>query len=151
MIADLLTFHDDRMKEPYLTELERRMIAAPDSLLILASIESDEVKAFLVAQNPGPEIPYMILTQVWSDPHNDRSWSDPFLARLVLWSLAHDKSYVRAETRRNAEAMYRRFGFEPSSTIVSLDLTPYSEEFLQWAVSLNQTSPKNPVFLDTSS
>lgn len=134
---------EDQVKPLFLENLVWRMLHTPDAVLVLASFEGDELKAFLIADNPGAGVPYIVLAQVWSYPDNDRSWFVPFLTGLVLWAMAHDKEYIKAETQRNAEALFRRFGFKPFSTNVKLDvnkeLIGHPEEFLQWVASLNQT------------
>jgi hypothetical protein len=133
----------DKLKPVFLEDLIRRMTQTPDTVLVLASLEGSEVKSFLIADNPGPSVPYIVLAQVWSSPDNDASWYEPYLARLLMWAVANDKEYIKAETQRNTAALFRRFGFEPFSQNVKLDvnghLLEHPEEFLKWATSLNQT------------
>jgi hypothetical protein len=143
-IAPHVTFVDPKLKAPYLEDVAQRLIQAPDTILLLAAFENDEIKAFIVAENTAPRIPFVHLSQVWSHPDNPRDWYKPFLAKLLLWADAHDKDYVRAETMRNTEAMYRRFGFTPShdvayAKIIRFDLNNSSEEFFKWATSSHQT------------
>jgi hypothetical protein len=154
-----LTFHDPRHKGIFLEDLLQRMSMAPDSLLILAGMDEDGLRAFAIVTNPGVAYPYVYLSQIWSHPNNaTHDWYTPFFARVVLWAAAHDKDYIRAETQRNTEALYRKFGFESFSTNVRLDLDESGikelfnqrpEELLQWA-SLNQTPVKNQDSTTTS-
>jgi hypothetical protein len=143
-----LSFSDPRLKAPFLEELVQRMLNAPDSLLVLAAMEGETLKAFLIAQNAGPSVPYITVNQVWSDSDNSREWFEPFLAKLILWTAANDKDYIRGETPRSTRALLRRFGFEPYTEVVKFDLVKTRfhellvkrpEEILQWATSLSQT------------
>lgn len=139
-----LIFVDERLKPPFIEDLVQRMTHAPDSILLLAAFEDKQIRAFIVAQNPGPDLPFIHLSQVWSHSNNSHDWYKPFLAKLLLWAAAHDKDYIRAETTRSSEAMYRRFGFMEShdvvyAKIIRFDLNLSSEEFLEWATSSHQT------------
>ena len=121
-IAPHLVFTDECLRAPFLQELAHGIMNSPDSLLILASFEGKEIRAFLIASNPGATLPYVMVAQTWSHPSNPSNWYEPFLAKLILWATAHDKEYIKAETPRNADAMFRRFGFEQYMTVLKFKL-----------------------------
>lgn len=133
-------------KERFIQNLEELMEHAPENLLILAHFDEDtNLTSFIIAQNPGPKAPYIFLAQVWSRADNEPDWYESFYARLLLWAIALDKSYIRGETERNTEAMYRRFGFKPYFQVIRLDLDHFNDllmdnpkEFFQWATSESQ-------------
>jgi hypothetical protein len=119
------------------------MTHVPESLLILVAFDKDdEIRAFSILSNPGPAYPYVQLQQIWSHPENDWDWVDKFFARAVLWACSLDKEYIRAETQRDTEALFRRHGFETLSHNVKFDLIKTGfhdllinrpEELVQWA------------------
>lgn len=102
------------------------MSQAPESLMVLAAIESDEpespVKAFIIAQNPGFKVPYILLAQSWSDSENSWELAQRVFVRLVMWAVSLGKTEIRGETQRSTEAIYRRFGFKSISQVMGFDL-----------------------------
>ncbi len=116
-----LIFTDPAIRGAFIGELEQRMIQLPDSVLILAAIDGDDILAYMIAQNPGPKIPYVVVAQAWSDSVSIQGMDKEFLTRLVLWATSLGKEYIRAETQRNPDALYRAFGFKPIAQVVRLD------------------------------
>lgn len=119
-----LVFTDDRLKGPFITELVYRMTKVPETVQVLVSFddETKEIRAQTISLNPGPLLPFILLPQVWSHPENPWSWWQQFLSRIIIWAIANDKDYIRAETNRNTTAMMRRFGFEPYLQLIKFDL-----------------------------
>ncbi len=142
-----LTFTDPELKELFVEDLMQQMISLPGSILLLAAIEDEEVKAFVIARDPGYRVPFAQVAQLWSDPDNPREIVDQFFIKVISWALALGKTYIRAETSRDPAAFYRRFKFKPELQIMRFNLDTeefqdtlhkHSVEFLQWATSSTQ-------------
>lgn len=140
-IEPILVFQDQRLRLPFIEGIAQQLTNSPDSILLLVAMDGSDLRASLIAHNPGPSLPYIFVSQLWSHPDNPPDWYKPFFARLILWTTANDKTYIRGETLRDTDAIYRRFGFEPFAQIVSFDLvktgiyqrlTSHPEEFLKW-------------------
>ena len=130
-IKPLLTVFEESLRDLAITDIASLMINHPASLLFLVGYddddgdegdERDEVKAFLIAKDPGPIYPFTMVLHLWSHPLNPRKWFDTFFARLIVWTVAHDKRYIKAETQRNLKAFCKRFNFQPFSQTVRFDL-----------------------------
>ena len=141
-IRNRLTFKDERLREPYMGELTHKLLHNPECVFFLLGLDDKtphDLKAFIIAFNPGVNIPFVCLSQIWA-MGNQPDWYKPFLAKLVMWTHFQGKDYIRGETIRNTEAIHRRFGFEPSTEIMTLsvqkglqDLFQHTpEEIQQW-------------------
>lgn len=124
LIAPHLIFTDPKLKGSFVADLIQKMLNEPESLLVLVALdeETEELRAFSIAHNPGPSMPYVILPQVWSHVENPWNWWQLFLSRVIIWAAALGKDYIRGETDRNTSAMLRKFGFEPYLQLIKLDL-----------------------------
>lgn len=117
------TLTDPELMDLLVVELTSALKTMPDSVLILLGLDSEEkIKVLLVAVNPGIAYKHINVTQLWAHPKTDSSWLKSFMPRIIMWAIALNKTYLRAETSRNTKAFYRRFGFEPLSTVVKYDL-----------------------------
>ncbi len=123
-IAPFISVPNSEMKQLFLADLAVLMVQNPMALLFLTWFDDieEDIRAFLIAKDPGPHYPYVKVTQLWSHPDNPRSWLEPFFGQLVLWAIAHDKKYMLAETQRDLGAVLQRFKFEPYAQIVKFDL-----------------------------
>jgi hypothetical protein len=146
LIEEKLTFQDEKLKTPFLTQLAYTIQNNPASLMFLAAIEDGDIVGFVIAQDPGFLVPFITVAQLWNAPENSRSVVDSFFARIVTWALGLGKSFIRAETTRNEEAMYRRFRFLPVAQVITFDLSrahaalvASPKEILEWAVFSDQT------------
>jgi len=122
-----LVYSDERCREAYVEELVHMLVNNPDRVFILAKVDGEEVTAFLIAIDPGINYPFVTVTNAWNDSHNGWDVADHIFARTLVWAAAMGKDYVRAETLRNTKAMYRRFGFEPFSEVMKVDLTDLND------------------------
>ncbi len=129
-ITPFVTMSDPKLVELYLMDLASVMMHNPMSLLFLTWFEEDEIRGFLTARDLGPQYPYAAVTQFWGHTLNPRDWIEPFFKLTILWAVAHDKKYLRAETQRDLGAFYRRFGFEPYLQVVKFDLADSTKELL---------------------
>lgn len=116
---------DPCLRSVVMSDLKSLLINHPMAILFLTwyDEETKHLRAFGITVDPGVAYPYASVYQMWSRADNPRNWFDPFFSRMVLWSIAHNKEYIRADTQRNTEAMCRRFGFEPHLQTVKYDLS----------------------------
>lgn len=119
-----LTFYDEEVQPIFLSGLVEAMTNAPESVMVLGAINSQQnsLVGFVVAQNPGPSYPYIYLSQVWSHPDNAWAVVEEFLVRLSIWGMSLGKTNIKAESSRNTEALLRRFNFEPVASVLRFDL-----------------------------
>ena len=81
--------------------------------------------------------PYILIPQAWSHPGNSFEIMDELFGRLVMWAASMGKTSVRAETTRNVESMFHRFGLTEIAKVIERKITP--EESSAWAASLTKT------------
>ena len=118
-----LTFTSPGNKLLFLEQFLKAMEFSPESIMVLAAIDDSEiVKAFLIAENPGFKSQHISIAQTWSHPDNPWSVAEEIFARVVMWALALGKTCIRGETQRNTEPIYRRFGMQPIAQVMQLDL-----------------------------
>jgi hypothetical protein len=111
------------MCAPTLLYLREAMTVSPDSVMIQVAIEDQQIIGFVICQNPGTFIPHVELIQTWIQPGKPQSVGNDLLAQAVIWATALGKNFIRGETPRNVEALYRRFKFQPTATVVYLDVS----------------------------
>ncbi len=87
-------------------------------LLVWNNREKEELRAFVIAHDPGMHVDYSYIAQVWSDPQNNRKVTTAMFARLWVWTVAMGKTAIRGMTQRNEDAIFRSFGFENVGIIV---------------------------------
>lgn len=105
------------MLELYNTHSER--------VLVIQAFRENVLVGFIVAQiEPG----YVWISQAWSHKSNNERVIDALFARVKLWALGCGYRAIRAETRRNLEAMRERFDFKPVSTTIEHTIGPEVSE-----------------------
>ncbi len=123
LIEPHLIFRDKELKNPFLVDLIERMTRFPESTLVLGAFDEKDLLGFTVSFNPGIQLPYITLAQAWCTPGCPSDQGKELLRRNILWALGLGKSYIRAETLRDEfNAILRRYGFEPYSAIVKLEI-----------------------------
>jgi len=114
----LVLLHED--KEHYLESVAQRLIAVPDSILILQGRDdNNELVCMLVAEKPRDNSEYIWLSQVWS---SDPKLTDELMMRVMLWAISLGRNEIRGETKRNPKPLHKKFGFELHSVILSLKI-----------------------------
>jgi len=114
---------DDDFSEGMLAEALRDMMQnTPDGIYVGQAWEGDELKAFVIAFAP-PNMGHVFIHQAWANPEiNGTKVQDKLFLRLCLWAETIERSELRAETKRNPEALLRRWNFKPFSQILSFDI-----------------------------
>lgn len=97
-------------------QIVKALLESPDRLFVVQAKRDEELIGFLVAQNIGSCV---YVAQAWSNPSNGWPVADAMWERTVLWTVAIGKPEIRAETKRESEALYRRFGFEEVSKTIA--------------------------------
>lgn len=96
----------------------------PDSLHILqAWNDENEIVGFIVAHAPIGE-DFTWVSQAWSRIGNPKSVATELFMRTLMWTIGLGRSSIRAETSRDIEAFYRRFGFVFHSATIKYEITP---------------------------
>lgn len=119
-------FTDIVQRQQLIRQLTETMLQTPESLLVLQAISDvadPGLVGFVVANNV-PGASYVWVAQAWSQPGNDFEVADAMWARVRVWACALGKSSVRAQTGREIDVIYRRFGFEELCKIVEHKLDP---------------------------
>lgn len=119
-VSELLphvTLPDPEGRELFGQQLVALMTQRPEAILVLTALrDSETLVGFVIADiGPGDTI---FLRQAWIS--KDVSWDvgTELNARLKLWAVGHGRTKIEVRTSRNAEAMYRRFGFEEAAKIL---------------------------------
>ena len=107
--------------ERYLKQFALTMMNAPESVFLVQAWDGEDIVGF-VAANVADD--YVWVSQAWSKTGNPSSVADEMFNRTILWAIALGRMSLRAETMRNVEAMFRRFRFEPITTIVEHRINP---------------------------
>lgn len=112
----------DEEREIAGSQLANMMHAHPESVNVLQAWKGEDIVSFIVGNVA--DNPYVWIAQGWSKEGNPSMVATEMFTRIMLWAMALGKLSIRAETSRNLEVMYRRFGFEPVATIVERHITP---------------------------
>jgi hypothetical protein len=99
----------------------------PDSTCIYVCFKDEEILGFLVAYAP-PNVTHVWLWQAWADPKlKNTNVTKIVFDRLLLWTEFIGRTSIRAETKRETEAMYRRWKFQDYSKIIEYKLSQADE------------------------
>ena len=117
-------------KEVFLESLKRVLVNNREGIFLLQAYDGEEIIGVILAVDQ-PEMKHIFIYQAWSNAkkmslHDTRK----MFMRLVLWADAKGKSELRAETQRNAEAFYRKWGFIEHSKILKFEVTEAFEDKL---------------------
>lgn len=112
----------DEEKEAAGQQLMQRMTTSPESVVVFQAWRGEDIVGFIIAFVS--ENPFVWVAQGWSRPGNPWVIADELFRRVLLWGMALGRTSIRAETSRDLEAMYSRFGFKPVASIVERRITP---------------------------
>lgn len=121
-IKSFLVLPDGIQNETYLQQLQSSMQQDPGNVYVLTATAKDELLGFAVANNTPAECIYV--SQFYTSPAAPPDVSTELMVRLTLWAFGLGKNFIRAETQRSTEALYRLAGFEPVATVVERRITP---------------------------
>jgi len=102
--------------ESFVTDL-KEIIGNPSVFLCIA-LDGEDVKGFILATAP-PRYKHVFLWQVWVDPTVKEKIAQKLFFRLNLWASSLKRMEIRAETKRNTDAVLRKWNFKEISSIVS--------------------------------
>lgn len=117
-----VTLDDGTPPEVFGHQLVEMLTHHPDSVCVIVARSDAGVVGFVVLQNTPSD--YTFVVQAWSLSTNPRSVADAMFARAVLWTNALGKSKIRAQTSRDVDSFYRRFGFAPVASIIEHTIDP---------------------------
>ena len=115
--------NDPQTKELFLKNLVNAMTNSPDSIFVIQARKEGESVGFVVA-NVQTETPFVCVSQAWSRSSNGQNVATQMFMRTLLWTVGMGRTSMRAETDRDLAAFYKRFKFEPVSTVVEFSVTP---------------------------
>ena len=130
-LKENLVFEEGETPEKFIEMVKTFSEQAPDKIQIIAAVGEESVVGFSIAFDLGA--PHIWISQFWNDPQVSSKVADEMFLRVLNWAGGLGKKEVRAETRRSVDAMYRRVGFEPHSTIVKLSLNGIESKLLDRA------------------
>lgn len=110
-MAEHLTVHNPDTREAYIQDYLELWRRRPDDLFVLEA-RTDELVAFLIVT---AERTCVNLSQAWAKPGIPWAVMAAMFQRVVLWAASIDRFEIRAETKRDVDALFRRFGFEEHS------------------------------------
>lgn len=133
-MAPYFVVEDEKQRRQLVTQLTKALLEAPESVLVVQARKAGELVGFVITQLLA-ECSYVV--QAWATG----SWkiADAMWAHVQMWSVALGRNEIRAETKRDNAALFRRFGFEYHSTNVRATLDP--ELFARLARSLTDGRP----------
>ncbi len=108
-------------KDVICESLKALLINDTENTFILQAWEGDKLVAFLTALNLTNQ-KYVWLDQAWSDPKTPLDVNDKIFFRFLMWVDSLGKKEVRAETRRDEDAVTRRWKFEKIATVMKFEL-----------------------------
>ncbi len=126
LMKDKLLPDEDFNQEDLVESIEQALVEAPEDIYLLQAWEGKVMVGFLIAYNL-PKQNHVFLLQVWADPTVERL-SDKMFFRMLFWAQSLGKKEIRAETKRNTEAIQRRWDFQEVSKIVSYKIPDDLEE-----------------------
>jgi len=112
---------DDASKEFIAEGLKTSLINNLENTFILLAFEGDKVIAYLTAMNM-VNFKYVWLDQVWSDKDTPPDVNDKIFFRFLMWVDSLGKTEIRMETKRDEDAITRKWKFEKHSTIMKFIL-----------------------------
>lgn len=115
-----LIVEDETQRQNFVAQYIEIMRRNPDNLLVLdVRDEAQELVAFVIAER---SLSFVTITQAWSKASNPWEITNELFLRVVLWATAMGKYEIRAETRRDLDALHRRFGFTERSVNMSYQI-----------------------------
>lgn len=102
-------------------QLAKMLVEESKDLLVVEARVDGELDAFIVAEVMDQDRVYIV--QAWSDSERFSTITELFL-RVVLWANALGRSIIEARSKRNAEVLYRRFGFEETAVVFQHKISP---------------------------
>ena len=130
-LKENLVFEEGQSPEKFIELVKTFLERAPGKIQIIAAEREGKVVGFSISFDL--DVPHIWISQFWNDPQVSSKVADEMFLRVLNWAVGLGKKEVRAETRRNVDAMYRRVGFEPHSTIVKLSLNGIESRLLDRA------------------
>lgn len=122
-IHEHLVFQDKipGQREAYTKELHAKVLRNAEDILLVVAESDGQLLAFVVAQ----ALPACVfVSQTWSAARNPWQIVDELFLRVILWAEALGKKSIRAETARDADAFFRRFGFVERSVVIERAIEP---------------------------
>ena len=118
-----LTFHEntEQIRTKFARGFALAMANSPESVFLVQAWDGEDIVGFVTANVAEDHI---WVSQAWSKPENSSSVADEMFNRTILWAIALGRMSLRAETTRDVGAMFRRFRFEPITTIVEHRISP---------------------------
>lgn len=102
-------------------QLKQALHGRPETVFVVQARRDGELIGFIVCDLAIGH-PYVWMSQAWSHPQNTFRVADEMWRRVREWAEMVGKGEVRAETRRQVDALRRRFGFEVESVTISCDI-----------------------------
>jgi hypothetical protein len=125
ILSSISKLEDEEYREQTADQL-KQMIETWDKnfYFIDVCIADDEVLGFIIAHVNNAMVPVVYLSQFWAKTFDKQHLvSEGLFKRLINWTDNLGIQFITCETPRNPEAVARRYGFEPKSTTMVLDLT----------------------------
>lgn len=117
--------------EDFMNGLKAMLVEEPENIFITQAWEGDKLKAFLISLNMIKRN-YVWLDQVWSDLDNPPDVNDKIFFRFLMWVDSLGKKEIRIETKRDEDAIARRWKFEKYSAIMKFEIKDdYEKEFMK--------------------
>lgn len=115
------TGEEDMINREYLPFLQQAFQQHSEEVLVIAALDGEEVKALLIAQRTQYSV---FLTNFWSAPGNSWKIADEMFLWVLMWTIVSGRTDIRADTRRDVPAVFRRFGLTERSVVVERKITP---------------------------
>ena len=133
-MESLLLVDEDIERSSLVEALKNTLASDPNGIFVAqtwdTAIEPDgEIVAFVIAYAPSMQR-HVFLYQAWCKPGTDEKVADKLFLSLVLWSEANGRTSIKAETKRDVNAIYRRWNFIPFSQIIEFKIDSLLEEKL---------------------
>lgn len=118
-----LVFLEDEEEQckRYALEFARSAKEAPDTMLVVVAYKDEELVGFTIATLFADCV---YVSQAWSKPGNSFRIADEMFLRVMLWAQGLGRKSVRAETHRNTEGFFARFGFVERSKTIERKIEP---------------------------
>lgn len=117
---------DGEDRERFAEQIRQMLVNFPELVyfVLVFDVEPTPPKlvGFLLAGWERPK-PFIWLYQAWINPEfSGESFTDSVFIRLLSWAEELNVPNVRMETKRDPSAVHRKWGFEPISQIMSLNV-----------------------------
>jgi len=124
LLVEFIIGEPDYTREQIAFDTMRWLMESPDDTCVISLWDNENnLMGFGISFIPSGH-KHLFISQAWMDPETAQTkWPELMLDHLKTFARLRGLDELRMETKRDARAFARKWGFEPFSTTMTFDLT----------------------------